>query len=75
MRDFFYAPNMHGVDWNAMREKYGALVPFVAHRSDLSYLIGEMVGELNVGHAYVNNGERPMPEEDPDGPSGGKNIC
>lgn len=62
MRDFFYAPNMHGVDWNAMKEKYGVLVPYVAHRSDLSYIIGEMVGELSVGHAYVNNGERPMPE-------------
>lgn len=62
MRDFFYAPNMHGVDWKAMYEKYRVLVPHVAHRSDLAYLMGEMVAELSVGHAYVNNGERPMPE-------------
>jgi tricorn protease len=62
MRDFFYAPNMHGVDWKAMYEKYKVLVPYVAHRSDLAYLMGEMVAELNIGHAYVNNGERPMPE-------------
>ena len=59
MRDFFYAPNMNGVDWKAMRDKYAALVPFVNHRNDLTYLIGEMIGELNNGHAYVGGGERP----------------
>lgn len=62
MRDFFYAPNMHGVDWKAMQDKYKVLLPYVNHRSDLTYIMGEMVGELNVGHAYVNNGERPRPE-------------
>lgn len=61
MRDFFYAKNMHGVDWNAVYEKYKVLVPYVNHRSDLTYLIGEMIGELNVGHAYSANGEHPMP--------------
>ena len=45
MRDFFYAPNMNGVDWKAMRDKYAALVPFVNHRNDLTYLIGELIGE------------------------------
>jgi tricorn protease len=59
MRDFFYAPNMNGVDWKAMRDKYAALVPFVNHRNDLTYLIGELIGELNNGHAYVAGGERP----------------
>ncbi len=62
MRDFFYAPNMHGVDWQAMHDKYAVLVPYVNHRSDLTYIIGEMVGELSIGHSYVINGERPMPE-------------
>ncbi len=62
MRDFFYAPNMHGVDWKTMYDKYNILIPYVNHRSDLTYVIGEMVGELNIGHAYVSNGERPMPE-------------
>lgn len=59
MRDFFYAPNMNGVDWKAMRDKYAALVPFVNHRNDLTYLIGELIGELNNGHAYIAGGERP----------------
>ncbi len=62
MRDFFYDRNMHGLNWKGIYNKYNPLVPYVRHRSDLSYLIGEMIGELNVGHAYVNNGERPMPE-------------
>ena len=59
MRDFFYAPNMNGVDWKAMHDKYAALVPFVNHRNDLTYLVGELIGELNNGHAYVGGGERP----------------
>lgn len=59
MRDFFYDPGMHGVDWKAVHDKYAALLPWVRHRNDLNYLIGEMIGELNVGHAYVNGGDRP----------------
>lgn len=62
MRDFFYAKNMHGVDWNAVYDKYKVLIPHVNHRTDLTYVIGEMIGELNVGHAYSINGERPSPE-------------
>jgi tricorn protease len=61
MRDFFYDPNMHGVDWKAMRERYGALVKHVNHRADLTYIIGEMIGELNAGHCYVGGGDMPRP--------------
>ncbi len=67
MRDFLYAPNMHGVDWEAVRENYRPLVDHVAHRNDLTYIIGEMIGELNVGHAYVGGGDRPQPERIPMG--------
>ncbi len=62
MRDWFYDPNMHGVDWPAMREKYAALLPFVERRSDLDFLLGEMIGELNAGHTYVNAGDEPRPK-------------
>lgn len=62
MRDFFYVENMHGVDWKAIHDKYAVLVPYVNHRNDLTYIIGEMIGELNVGHAYVNSGDKPEPE-------------
>jgi tricorn protease len=62
MRDFFYVKNMHGVNWPEMKEKYGELVPYVKHRDDLTYVIGEMIGELSVGHAYINSGDKPKPE-------------
>lgn len=62
MRDFFYVENMHGVDWQAIRDKYSVMLPFVKNRHDLNYLIGEMIGELNVGHAYINGGDVKMPK-------------
>lgn len=63
MRDFFYVPNMHGVDWQSMHDKYSCLLPYVNHRNDLTYIIGEMIAELNTGHTYVNSGsDRPTPE-------------
>jgi tricorn protease len=59
MRDFFFSPTMNGIDWKAMRDKYAALLPFVNHRNDLTYLLSELISELNNGHAYVGGGERP----------------
>ncbi len=59
MRDFFYAPNLHGKDWEQIRRKYEVLLPYVNHRADLTYLIGEMIAELNAGHAYVGGGDEP----------------
>ncbi len=67
MRDYFYDPHMHGVDWKAMHDKYAPLLPYVNHRDDLTYLIGELISELNVGHAYVNSGDRPSVERIPMG--------
>lgn len=61
MRDFFYAPNMHGLDWPAIHDKYAVLLPSVKNRNDLNYIIGEMIGELSVGHAYVLGGDKPSP--------------
>ena len=61
-RDFFYVRNMHGYDWKAIGEQYAKLLPFVKHRSDLNYLLGEMVAELNVGHAYIQGGDFEIPE-------------
>jgi tricorn protease len=62
MRDFFYSPNMNGVDWKAQGDKYEVLVKYVNNRNDLTYILGELVGELNIGHAYVGGGDRPQPE-------------
>jgi tricorn protease len=62
MRDYHYAPNMHGVDWEAVRDTYRPLAESVRHRHDLTYVIGEMIGELNTGHAYVGGGDVPTPD-------------
>ncbi len=61
MKYFFYAPNMHGVDWAAVRAKYRPLAEAVNHRADLTYVIGEMIGELSSGHTYVGGGDMPHP--------------
>jgi tricorn protease len=57
MRDFFYDPHMHGVDWVAVRAQYEAMLADCASREDLSFVIREMISELNVGHAYYNGGD------------------
>lgn len=62
MRDFLFTPTLHGVDWPRMKQTYEQLLPFVQHRMDLTYIIGEMIGELNIGHAYVGGGDHPRPE-------------
>lgn len=61
-RDFFYVPTMHGYDWKALGTRYAALLPAVAHRSDLNYVIGEMIAELSIGHAYIGRGDYPIPD-------------
>jgi tricorn protease len=61
-RDWFYVENLHGYDWEALGEQYRALLPHVAHRSDLNYLIGEMIAELSVSHAYIAGGDFEKPE-------------
>ena len=58
-RDFFFEPSMNGVDWAKERERYSPLLPFVADRYDLTWLIGEMVGELSNSHTYVGGGDYP----------------
>jgi tricorn protease len=57
LRDVFYEPGMHGQDWPAIRAKYEALLPHVASRADLDYLLQEIAGEANAGHVYVESGD------------------
>lgn len=60
MKDFFYDPDMHGVDWEKVKKQYEPLAKAVNHRADLTYVIGEMIGELNAGHTYVGGGDLPQ---------------
>lgn len=71
-RDGFFVKNMVGRDWNAIKAKYEALLPYVNHRQDLTYIIGEMIAELNTGHCYVTTGEAPQPERIKTGLLGGQ---
>ncbi len=59
MRDWFYDPGMHGVDWAAMRDRYGALLPYLGCRDDLDFLLEELGAELSAGHVYVTRGDEP----------------
>ncbi|MBK9797832.1 MAG: PD40 domain-containing protein [Holophagaceae bacterium] len=58
-RDYFYAPNMHGADWRAMKQKYAAFLPHLATRSDLNRVIQWMCSELAVGHHRGGGGDLP----------------
>lgn len=59
MRDWFYDPNMHGLDWPGIRAKYGQLVEHIANREDLNFLLTEMGSELMAGHVYTERGADP----------------
>jgi tricorn protease len=50
MKYRFYDPQMHGMDWDAMRAKYRPLVEYVGDRQELLNIVNEMIGELNASH-------------------------
>ncbi|MBN1154130.1 PD40 domain-containing protein [candidate division KSB1 bacterium] len=56
-RDFYYEPNMHGQDWDRLRDKYAKLLDKASCRSDVTYIIGELISELNTSHTYVFGGD------------------
>jgi tricorn protease len=56
-RDYFYDPNLHGVDWKVMRQRYGELLRDAVTRWDLNYIIGELIAELNSSHTYRSGGD------------------
>jgi len=56
-RDFFYDANMHGVDWNALRDRYGKLIDDAVTRWDVNFVIGEFIGELSSSHSYRGGGD------------------
>jgi tricorn protease len=58
-RDFFYDGNFHGLDLAAAEKKYSAYLPGVASRADLNYIFMEAMGDLTVGHLFVNGGDGP----------------
>jgi len=59
-RDYFYATNMHGADWKAMREKYAVFLTDLSCRNDLNRVIQWMCSEIGVGHHRVSGGDSPF---------------
>ncbi len=66
-RDYLYVPNMQGANWPRMKEMYGAMLPHVAHRADLNYLLDNMGAEIAIGHSYVRGGAMPEVPANPGG--------
>ena len=62
-REQFWDEAMSGVDWNAVRDRYAALLPRVRTRLELSDLIWEMQGELGTSHAYEWGGDFRVPPQ------------
>ncbi|MBS0191360.1 MAG: PDZ domain-containing protein [Phycisphaerales bacterium] len=60
-RDYFYDAGLHGVDWKKVHDHYAKMVDEAVSREDMNYIIGEMISELNIGHAYVG----PVSSENP----------
>ncbi|MCC7478205.1 PDZ domain-containing protein [bacterium] len=60
-RDYFYDPDMHGVDWDSVGKRALGLVDYATNRGDVEYIVRQMVAELNSGHTYVysDNGDYP----------------
>ncbi|MGP1347335.1 MAG: S41 family peptidase [Phycisphaerales bacterium] len=67
-RDFFYTANLHGVDWEAVRAEYEPMLADCVVRDDLTWVIQEMISELNVGHAYYRPGT--LLDQEPSQPVG-----
>jgi len=60
-RDQFWTPDMSGIDWDGVYERYAPLQERVATRGELSDLIWEMQGELGTSHAYEMGGDHRKP--------------
>ncbi len=50
-KGIFYTPDMHGIDWNAIKPEYQKYLPHIGNSYEFAELLSEMIGELNVSHA------------------------
>lgn len=58
-RDYFYDRNLHGRNWQDVWTQYAPLIPYIRHRTDLTYLLDQLGGETSVGHSFVFGGDFP----------------
>ena len=50
VRDKFYDPTIHGIDWKMYKETYAKFLPHISNNYDFQELLSEMLGELNGSH-------------------------
>ncbi len=61
-RDYFYDPNMHGVNWNGVKERYLPMLEAATSREEVNIVLGDMIGELNASHTYNGGGDGEEPK-------------
>ena len=64
MKNRFYDPKMHGVNWAAAKDKYEAMLPHIADTEELHNLVMEMIGDMNASHTGITGGSR-LPTQGP----------
>ena len=70
MRDGFYDPDFHGVDWPAVRDAFRPQIEGARTRAEFGRLMDMMLGELNASH--LGHSGRTGPPQDGDGHSTGR---
>ena len=58
VKDKFYDPKLHGVDWEGYKKTYAKFLPYINNNYDFRDMLSEMLGELNGSHT----GARYYPE-------------
>jgi tricorn protease len=58
MKNRFYDPKMHGINWEAAKDKYESMLPHIADNEELHNVIMEMIGEMNASHTGISGGTR-----------------
>lgn len=50
VKDKFYDPKLHGVDWEGYKKTYAKFLPYINNNYDFRDMLSEMLGELNGSH-------------------------
>ena len=50
VKEKFYDPDLHGVDWDYYRENYAQFLPYIDNYFDFQEMLSELLGELNGSH-------------------------
>ena len=66
-RDFFYDPNMHGINWTSLKKQYAELLKYAVTRWDVNFIIGELIAEISSSHTYRGGGDTEKAPEKPVG--------